>query len=553
MSSTASFVATASFATFVPPLTSPVKIPNPHRPQPVAFSAGPSSPLPLPQAQAGLNVSSDQCTLSLPAGPPPSSGYVHVLLPPNTAQQQESVHRVHLWPQHVTQSGLVPAPAMHAPYFPAPLEPLTNARPAQFLYYHQIESGDRDNPYIGWSTREAESHSSPPIIRRRTARACQPCRKRKSKCSGEQPCTRCQTRGLQCEYDDKLVVRGNAATTATPVKPARYRTSSGSSRSEHRHQPYAVVGPSTHPRSSRQLDVIGQPLKRNTADSLGFEHLQAALEVAIEMDRLSHRSASPLRNSSFVASDRILPFESGLEMSSMVQTFHCAWDTEGFREESAIDIERESDSQHNIALSPNCSDVSEKSSDESSSEEDSQSDLTLGTHDWSDGVPLSTSLSPSPLMLAYPPAPQPSPELSIVQESWPTLVSNVESEPDTTDIGQDKMLSTDSRFQSVRNLAMILDDVFSAGYMPSQANSYITPSSSAVTLDFDDYVDFSPNARHSSVVSMRRLATPLASAVKVKASQPNISHEDTLHSPRPPRYGLSASMGSIASLVLCSS
>lgn len=52
-------------------------------------------------------------------------------------------------------------------------------------------------------------YRSPEHPRLRTAQACEKCRTRKAKCSGEHPtCKRCSTRGLVCEYAKEGRVRG---------------------------------------------------------------------------------------------------------------------------------------------------------------------------------------------------------------------------------------------------------------------------------------------------------------------------------------------------------
>ncbi|KAG5719387.1 hypothetical protein E4T56_gene13488 [Termitomyces sp. T112] len=52
-------------------------------------------------------------------------------------------------------------------------------------------------------------YRSPEHPRLRTAQACEKCRTRKAKCSGEHPtCKRCATRGLVCEYAKEGRVRG---------------------------------------------------------------------------------------------------------------------------------------------------------------------------------------------------------------------------------------------------------------------------------------------------------------------------------------------------------
>lgn len=75
----------------------------------------------------------------------------------------------------------------------------------QLLYNYQL--ADQRNQSIGWGTRDLVLRS-PPLPRQRSAKACKKCRKRKTKCSGGQPCSRCVARGLECEYDEKSTLRG---------------------------------------------------------------------------------------------------------------------------------------------------------------------------------------------------------------------------------------------------------------------------------------------------------------------------------------------------------
>ncbi|CAL1697123.1 unnamed protein product [Somion occarium] len=49
---------------------------------------------------------------------------------------------------------------------------------------------------------------APEHPRVRTAQACEKCRIRKAKCSGETPCQRCRSRGLTCEYAPERKMRG---------------------------------------------------------------------------------------------------------------------------------------------------------------------------------------------------------------------------------------------------------------------------------------------------------------------------------------------------------
>jgi hypothetical protein len=43
----------------------------------------------------------------------------------------------------------------------------------------------------------------PTLSKGRVGRACEVCRKRRTKCSGHSPCQHCRSQGLKCEYGDK--------------------------------------------------------------------------------------------------------------------------------------------------------------------------------------------------------------------------------------------------------------------------------------------------------------------------------------------------------------
>lgn len=157
-------------------------------------------------------------------------------------------------------------------------------------------------------------------------------------CCGGFPCTRCQNRGFECEYDGNPSVRGKRRVNSAEPGPqpagsstSGFRTSPKSTRGEHKYQPYppsttrtssptvksdsADRSPSNLEAKSPATTAAGSSTKApSIADSLGLKHLQAALEVAIEMDR-----ASCMQNSSFVT-DAVKPLEPGMEMSTMVET-----------------------------------------------------------------------------------------------------------------------------------------------------------------------------------------------------------------------------------------
>ena len=62
-------------------------------------------------------------------------------------------------------------------------------------------------------TRKRSSLSEPDSLRksRKVSRACDFCKARKAKCSGEQPCAKCATKGLICSYETKYT-RGRPPT-----------------------------------------------------------------------------------------------------------------------------------------------------------------------------------------------------------------------------------------------------------------------------------------------------------------------------------------------------
>ncbi|KAF8120183.1 hypothetical protein K438DRAFT_1900145 [Mycena galopus ATCC 62051] len=59
------------------------------------------------------------------------------------------------------------------------------------------------------STSRPDDMLGPPLVRQRTTQACDKCRDRKTKCSGDHPnCKRCTARGLICHYSERERVRG---------------------------------------------------------------------------------------------------------------------------------------------------------------------------------------------------------------------------------------------------------------------------------------------------------------------------------------------------------
>ncbi|KAF5391187.1 hypothetical protein D9757_003122 [Collybiopsis confluens] len=127
--------------------------------------------------------------------------------------------------------------------------------------YHNTLAGSLD-PATGVFYR------TPEHPRLRTAQACEKCRTRKAKCSGEHPsCKRCLTRGLSCEYAKEGRVRGPnkskakfsppAQSSSSNIPPRQSQSSPSSSGSEtsrsnsstappvpHRYVPPSILPPS---------------------------------------------------------------------------------------------------------------------------------------------------------------------------------------------------------------------------------------------------------------------------------------------------------------------
>lgn len=74
------------------------------------------------------------------------------------------------------------------------------------------------------ATRDTPTPITPPAIRPRTAQACDKCRERKTKCSGERPtCVRCQGRGLLCHYSARVNRNTRTRTVSPPPQKRRER------------------------------------------------------------------------------------------------------------------------------------------------------------------------------------------------------------------------------------------------------------------------------------------------------------------------------------------
>ncbi|KAI0086364.1 hypothetical protein BDY19DRAFT_995970 [Irpex rosettiformis] len=565
-----------------PPLASPVKISVPGHGDAVTIDLNllRATILQSQQAQLMHERSTGHHSVPFPSLQDPPLGFVHVPSDPsnnthqipsaapyyiNTALPTSLPQREHpllpMYAQHMASAGYT-TPVAPESYYSAPAEPLVNVRPAQFLYYNQISSTNRSEPYVAWTTQQANMQYAP-MLRQRSAKACNKCRKRKTKCCGGFPCTRCQNRGFECEYDGSPSTRGKPR---TPIlgsdgglesnSSERSRANISNSRGEHRHQPYPLARTSPRPSQVEPLEsthaesiindvpasVPGVP---SMADQLGLKHLQAALEVAIELDRVNYLKESALQNSSFVKAIA-KPLATGLEMSSMVETVlpvqeSCAVDqlevTEHVTAPHGEQELLEGSSQDSVSSSED-----ENFEDRSSPEipfqiqAENEDDTGLRTSRSRSAAP---SPSSSPLVSEYPPTPVTSPELTNIPDIFILSPSSVPFDPTYADyeepealcLNSDSLLSENSRSsnQLLHDAAAILDDVFSTDDTPFPATlmSYVTltPSPSSAVFDLDEYVNFSPDYPKKSPIrgaismarSMEFAVSPSADGKKCEA------------------------------------
>ncbi|KAI0033870.1 hypothetical protein K488DRAFT_84516 [Vararia minispora EC-137] len=94
---------------------------------------------------------------------------------------------------------VAPRPMLLPPDFEATrLVPAETESPSDFAPAHT-----RPHPHNAPRTRDGTQHA-----RVRTHHACEPCRKRKAKCTGTTPCERCGSRDLSCIYSVERRMRG---------------------------------------------------------------------------------------------------------------------------------------------------------------------------------------------------------------------------------------------------------------------------------------------------------------------------------------------------------
>ncbi|KAF5346405.1 hypothetical protein D9758_012757 [Tetrapyrgos nigripes] len=146
-------------------------------------------------------------------------------------------------------------------------------------------------------------YRTPEHPRLRTAQACEKCRTRKAKCSGEHPsCKRCLTRGLICQYAKEGRVRG-------PNKPKAKTQNSNSSSSSSGSNPSAAKGsqstkPSSSPKTNEKDSVTHRSFSSTPSLSVSPSPSpgDSSLQTSSSASDISSSSPSSLLTSPLTAS-----------------------------------------------------------------------------------------------------------------------------------------------------------------------------------------------------------------------------------------------------------
>ncbi|KAI4522916.1 hypothetical protein K525DRAFT_283259 [Schizophyllum commune Loenen D] len=117
-------------------------------------------------------------------------------------------------------------------------------------------------------------YRSPEHPRLRTAQACEKCRVRKAKCSGDHPsCKRCQARGLACEYAKEGRTRGPNKTKKQQAAEAARAASTSSAGEDNKNGADATLGKSNAPANGRQNSTTNGAHKLESHADMSRAHL----------------------------------------------------------------------------------------------------------------------------------------------------------------------------------------------------------------------------------------------------------------------------------------
>ncbi|KAJ7929566.1 hypothetical protein B0H13DRAFT_2539644 [Mycena leptocephala] len=120
----------------------------------------------------------------------------------------------------------------------------------------------------------ANVHRTPEHPRLRTARACERCRSRKTKCSGEHPsCSRCLAHDEPCEYPKARRTRG-------PSRQLKSRAGSTASSHSSQHSPASLPYP-------LPVKVNGNAKKRRGNKALATTDMEMSMGMGVKLEPLS--------------------------------------------------------------------------------------------------------------------------------------------------------------------------------------------------------------------------------------------------------------------------
>lgn len=171
---------------------------------------------------------------------------------------------------HTTTGGTTAARLIQSP---SPSWPIDPSPPGPIL----IDTSSYEYGYPGVYahydyTEPLAPTTTPAHPRMRTAQACEKCRIRKAKCSGEHPsCQRCISRGLLCEYSNSGRVRGVGKATTTSTATATGRERSGET-SPVSLSPTTPTSPSLSSSSSSPVYGYYEGVQAAIADQLKYSY-----------------------------------------------------------------------------------------------------------------------------------------------------------------------------------------------------------------------------------------------------------------------------------------
>ncbi|KAI0344323.1 hypothetical protein BDW22DRAFT_1427939 [Trametopsis cervina] len=144
---------------------------------------------------------------------------------------------------------------------------------------------------------------APEHPRIRTAQACEKCRGRKAKCSGEHPvCERCRVRGLKCEYAPERKMRG-----PNKIKRKLGQNSTSSSARSSRRESIASIASTASEASSFVSTGSESPEEHITSLSISPSFKPAErLTVDIDAAHLSYPQAEPSSSSSSASGSPVM-------------------------------------------------------------------------------------------------------------------------------------------------------------------------------------------------------------------------------------------------------